>query len=132
MRTVVDTGAQSAIISRDQLHLVAKTMPAAGHDVPTLVTPSAKVYCRSGSGGSELTITADFTFEVNCAGIRAARKCCSVPTGDKCATTPKQWGHFSTGDRENQALHETPLAITVEPTPTTITPMGWLFLINPS
>ena len=56
VNAVVDTGAQSTILSRDTLHRVAKYMWEAGCDVPSLVQPSAKLYGRSGADCSELTI----------------------------------------------------------------------------
>ena len=68
VRAVVDTGAQSTIISRDQLHQIAKSMQKSGRGLPTLVTPSAKLYGRSGSGRSELTITAEAQLQVTLDG----------------------------------------------------------------
>lgn len=71
VKAVVDTGAQSTIISRDQLHRIAKTMKESGRDAPTLEAPSAKLYGRSGSGRSELTITAETQLQVTVDSRRA-------------------------------------------------------------
>ena len=68
VRAVVDTRAQSTIISRDQLHQIAKSMQKSGHGLLKLVTPSAKLYSRNGSGRSELTITAEAQLEVTLDG----------------------------------------------------------------
>ena len=58
MRAVVDTGAQSTIISQRVLHEVARHMCKQGRQVPVLEQPSVKLYGRSGTNSSELTITA--------------------------------------------------------------------------
>ena len=74
VKAVVDTGAQSTIISRDLLHRIAKYMRDAGREDPTLVHPSAKLYGRSGSDSSELTISAEVQFELSLDG-----HCMKVP-----------------------------------------------------
>ena len=60
VRAVVDTGAhgQSTIISQRVLHEVARHMCKQGRQVPVLEQPSVKLYGRSGTNSSELTITA--------------------------------------------------------------------------
>ena len=68
VQAVVDTGAQSTIISRDQLHQIAKSMQKSGCGPPMLVTPNAKLYRCSGSGHSELTITAEAQLQVTLDG----------------------------------------------------------------
>ena len=65
VKAVVDTGAQSTIISRDLLQRIAKYMRDAGREDPTLMHPSAKLYGRSGSDSSELTISAEVQFELS-------------------------------------------------------------------
>ena len=65
VKAVVDTGAQSTIISRDLVHQIAKVMREAGNKQPTLVRPSAKLYGRSGSDRSELTITAEVQLQLS-------------------------------------------------------------------
>ena len=64
IKAVVDSGAQSTIISRSLLHQVADNMRKAGRQVPELVLPSAKLFGRSGADSSELTITAETTVEL--------------------------------------------------------------------
>ena len=61
---VVDTGAQSTIISRETLHRVAQCRREAGRGELELVQPSAKLYGRSGADSSELTITAETPMEI--------------------------------------------------------------------
>ena len=68
VQAVVDTGAQLTIISRDQLHQIAKSMQKSGCGPPMLVTPNAKLYRCSGSGHSELTITAEAQLQVTLDG----------------------------------------------------------------
>lgn len=64
VRAMVDTGAQSTIVSREQLHWIARAMRQAGREGPNLVTPSMKLYGRSRSDRSELTITAEAQLQV--------------------------------------------------------------------
>ena len=68
VRAVVDTGSQSTIVSRDQLHQIARAMRQLKCEGPTLVTPSAKLYGRSGRDRSELTITAEAQLEISLDG----------------------------------------------------------------
>ena len=68
VQAVVDTGAQSTILSRALLHRIAKSMQDSGRDGPELVRPSAKLYGRSGADCSELTITAEAKLEVELDG----------------------------------------------------------------
>ena len=59
VKTVVDSGAQSTIISCDLLHQVAANMKKNGCIDPDLVLPSPKLFGQSGADSSELTITAE-------------------------------------------------------------------------
>ena len=61
---VVDTGAQSTIMSRETLHRVAQCRREAGHGELELIQPSAKLYGRSGADSSELRITAETPMEI--------------------------------------------------------------------
>jgi hypothetical protein len=64
VKAVVDSGAQSTIISRNILHQVADNMQKNGRTGPALVLPSTKLFGRSGADSSELTITAETTLEL--------------------------------------------------------------------
>ena len=72
--TMVDTGAQSTIISRDTFHRVIRKMKEDGKPAPTLELPKVRLYGKDGSKGVELPVTAQVTlvFTVN-------RKSVSVP-----------------------------------------------------
>lgn len=59
VKAVVDSGAQSSIMSRDLLHKVARHMQSHGCSIPKLAQPSVKLFGRSGNGCSELMITAE-------------------------------------------------------------------------
>lgn len=65
---MVDTGAQSTIISRQVLHKIARHLRQQGHSVPTLEKPSVRLFGKDGQkGGHELVITAqlNLTFSVD-------------------------------------------------------------------
>ena len=70
VRGVLDTGAQSTIVSREQLHQIA--MQQVRREGPNLVTPSVKLNGRSGSDRSELTITAEAQLQVALDGYHAS------------------------------------------------------------
>ena len=62
VKVLVDTGAQSTILSQKVLHDVASHMKEQGRELPQLEQPSAKLYGRSGKNSCELTLTAQATF----------------------------------------------------------------------
>ena len=64
VKAMVDSGAQSTILSRGLLHQVARHMQSQGRAVPSLVQPSARLYGRSGNDCSELIITAQTNLEL--------------------------------------------------------------------
>ena len=68
VKAVVDSGAQSTILSCGLLHQVAHHMQSQGHATPTLVQPSARLYGRSGNNSSELTVTAQTNLEMSLDG----------------------------------------------------------------
>ena len=60
VRAMVDTGAQSTIISRSMLHEIAHQSQADGRPPPTLSEPSVRLFGKDGKGGGrELIITAE-------------------------------------------------------------------------
>ena len=68
VKAVVDSGAQSTILSPDLLHQIARHMQSQGRSVPKLAQPSVKLYGRSGDDCSELTITAQAQLELTLDG----------------------------------------------------------------
>ena len=69
VRAMVDTGAQSTIISRSMLHAIGCRAKSEGHPLPVLVQPSVRLYGKDGKGGGrELMITAELqvTLEADC------------------------------------------------------------------
>ena len=57
---MVDTGAQSTIISRSTLHAVNRHLKQQGQELPPLVLPTVRLYGKDGKkGGKELVITAE-------------------------------------------------------------------------
>ena len=68
VRAMVDTGAQSTIISRTVLHQIGQQRCREGKPVPILEEPTVKLYGKDGvAGGQQLLITAqlDVTFELD-------------------------------------------------------------------
>ena len=68
VEALVDSGAQSTIISRRLLHEVAKHLHQQGRELPKLELPSVKLYGRSGVNSSELTLTAQAQLELTLDG----------------------------------------------------------------
>ncbi len=68
VKAVVDSGAQSTILSRHLLHQVARHMQSQGRSVPKLVQPSVRLYGRSGNDRSELMISAQASLELTLDG----------------------------------------------------------------
>ena len=69
---MVDTGAQSTIISRSLLHAIGRRAKSEGHPLPVLEQTSVRLYGKDGKGGGwELTITAELqvTLEGDCKSI---------------------------------------------------------------
>ena len=58
VKAIVDSGAQSTVISRDLLHKINRHMREQGRLSPTLELPSATLYGKGGRDSSELCITA--------------------------------------------------------------------------
>ena len=59
VRAMVDTGAQSTIISRTTLHAVNRHLKQQGRELPPLELPTVRLYGKDGEkGGKELLITA--------------------------------------------------------------------------
>ena len=59
IKTTVDTGAQSTIISRSTLHAIGRHLSQKGCSLPTLEKPAVRLYGKDGpGGGQQLTITA--------------------------------------------------------------------------
>ena len=67
---MVDTGAESSIISRETLHKIGSHLKTLGKPMPTLQPASAKLYGKDGKpGGHVLNITAQVTFTVAADGV---------------------------------------------------------------
>ena len=59
IKAMVDTGAQSTILSRKALHTVAQHLRATNQPLPRLEAPTATVYSKDGpKGGHALDVTA--------------------------------------------------------------------------
>ena len=68
--SMVDTGSQCSIISRNMLQSIGKHLKGQGKDWPKLQPASAKLYGKDGkTGGHELDITAQITFTVEADGV---------------------------------------------------------------
>ena len=66
IKAMVDTGAQSTIISRSTLHSVVHHLQQQGREEPQLELPTARLYGKDGKeGGMELKITAQVTLTFN-------------------------------------------------------------------
>ena len=68
VKAMVDTGAQSTIISRSTLHAIGHHLSQSGRPLPTLELPTVCLYGKDGSGGGRrLNITAQLqlTFTVD-------------------------------------------------------------------
>ena len=68
VKAVVDTGAQSTIVSRSLLHDIAHHMKRQGSELPKLERPGVTLYRRSGENSGALTITAQTEFEFSLSG----------------------------------------------------------------
>ena len=69
VEVMVDTGAQSTIISRSFLHQVGRHMKSIGKPLQVLEKPTARLYGKDGvGGGRELTITAQLRVTVEADG----------------------------------------------------------------
>ena len=51
VQTMVDTGAQSMIMSRSTLHATGCHLSQSGHPLPTLERPTVRQYGKDGPGG---------------------------------------------------------------------------------
>ena len=66
---MLDTGAQSTIISRELLHKVVHHLQAKNKPVPDLRIPSAKLYGKDGvEGGREIVVTAELNLKIGVDG----------------------------------------------------------------
>ena len=69
---MVDTGAQSTIISRELLHKITRHLRGVGKSPPQLEKPSARLYGKDGvGGGRELVVTAQLTIPIEADGESA-------------------------------------------------------------
>ena len=65
VEAMLDTGAQSTIISRELLHKVVHHLQAKNQPVPDLRIPSAKLYGKDGvEGGREIVVTAELDLKI--------------------------------------------------------------------
>ena len=69
VRAVVDSGAQSTVISRDLLHKVNRQRKANGHPCLTLGLPSATLHGKGGKHNSKLCITAQVELQLAVDGL---------------------------------------------------------------
>jgi len=61
---MMDTGAQSTIISRSTLHDVNRYLKQQGQELPPLKLPTVRLYGKDGEkGGKQLVITAQVTLK---------------------------------------------------------------------
>jgi hypothetical protein len=75
VRAMVDTGAQSTIISRETLHAVSRHLKQQGRKLTPLELPTVRLYGKDGKkGGKELSITAQLPL--------------ALSLGDKTVTVP--------------------------------------------
>ena len=59
VKAMVDTGAQSTIVSKSTLHAVNRDLKQRGHELPPLELPTVRLYGKDGEkGGKQLVITA--------------------------------------------------------------------------
>ena len=68
VKALVDTGAQSTIVSRSLLHDIARHKKKQGRELPKLERPGVALYGRSGENSGALTITAQTEFEFSLSG----------------------------------------------------------------
>ncbi len=72
IEAMLDTGAQSTIISRELLHKIVRGRQAQGKDILTLQAPTARLYCKDGvKGGQEIVVTAQLEVEISIDGESA-------------------------------------------------------------
>ena len=69
VKAVVDSGAQSTVISRDLLHQVNRHMREQGRSSPTLELPSITLYGKGGRDSSELCVTAQTDLQLSVDGL---------------------------------------------------------------
>ena len=69
VKAVVDSGAQSTVISRNLLHQVNRHMREQGRSSPTLELPSITLYGRGGRDSSELCVTTQTELQLSVDGI---------------------------------------------------------------
>ena len=71
---MIDTGAQSSIISRSFLHSIGRHLRRQGKQVPKLEPASVTLYGKDGAAGKhELNVTAQVTLSVSAGGISQHR-----------------------------------------------------------
>ncbi len=65
VEAMLDTGAQSTIISRELLHEIVRHLRTEDQPLPELKTPSARLYGKDGvEGGREIVITAQIDVDI--------------------------------------------------------------------
>ena len=65
MVAMLDTGAQSTIISRSALHNVSSHLHQVGEELPPLELPTAQLFGKDGlKGGNELCVTAQVPLSI--------------------------------------------------------------------
>ena len=69
VKAVVDSGAQSTVISRDLLYEINRHMREQGRPSPTLELPSATLYGKGGRDSSRLCITAQTDLQLSVDGL---------------------------------------------------------------
>lgn len=65
IKAIVDTGAQSTVISRQLLHKIVRHMKTEGQPIPKLEQPSARLYGRSGKDSKELNIISQIRLSIS-------------------------------------------------------------------
>lgn len=69
VEAMLDTGAQSTIISRELIHKVVRHIRSQGQTVPALQLPTVRLYGKDGvEGGREIVVTAQLDPEVSVDG----------------------------------------------------------------
>ena len=69
VKAVVDSGAQSTVISRDLLHKISRHLREQDRPPPTLELPSATLYGKGGRDSSKLCITAQADLQLAVDGL---------------------------------------------------------------
>lgn len=87
MEAMVDTGAQSTIISRSTLHAISSHLSKLGQPQPKLELPSVRLYGKDGQkGGRRLNITTSLSVWMHgmCANVPVFVQPDSQQAGNEC------------------------------------------------